>query len=262
MGSCHNLLFSYHGQYLIGLFYEITANINPYTVKIWSTNDYSLRTSLHSIKCSIALASQQSSILYMAGKQKYGRGISLGLLDLDSCSLIRELKSDPDTIIGDEIQRVILTKNESYAVIACKEHQSGYTCFVIFKLIANEQSSLTCELVNNCTMILTRFNCDSNNTFSIDDTKNNLNQEILLTILRTNKILLWKLNDGEILFNYDFQHLNIQNQIQEILNCQLINNRLIILIGQGLVHIWDVTFSTGQFSLITTISDPLVSYCF
>ena len=48
----------------------------------------------------------------MTGKQKYGRGISLGLLDIDSCSLARELKSDPDTSIGDEIRRIILTKNE------------------------------------------------------------------------------------------------------------------------------------------------------
>jgi hypothetical protein len=37
------------------------------------------------------------------------------------------------------------------------------------------------------------------------------------------------------------------------------NNRLLILVEQGLVHIWDVTLIMNQFSLISTISDPLVS---
>ncbi|CAF4265347.1 unnamed protein product, partial [Rotaria sp. Silwood2] len=269
-GSCHNLLFSYNGQYLIGLFYEITSNLNPYAVKIWSSNDYSIRPNLHPIKCSIALTSQHSSILYMAGKQKYGRGISLGLLDIDTCNLIRELKSDPDTSIGDEIQRIILTKNETYALIACTEHASTYTCFVIFKLetIINqndEKSSLTSNSLSNCTMILTRFDSDSNNTFSINDTNNNNNDnnniidQRMLTVLRTNQILIWKLNDGEILFNYDFHHLNSDNDnLQQILNCQMNDNRLMILIEQGLIHIWDITFMTGQFSLIATISDPLI----
>jgi WD40 repeat protein len=191
----------------------------------------------------------------MAGKQKYGRGISLGLLEIDSCSLARELKSDPDTSIGDEIRRIILTKNESYALVACTEHTSSYTCFVVFKLetITNEQSLLTPGSMTNCTMILTRFDSDPNNTFSIND------DQQILTILRTNQILIWKLNDGEILFNYDFHHLNSDNKIQQILNCQMNNNRLLILVEQGLVHIWDATLIMEQFSLIATISDPLVS---
>jgi len=191
----------------------------------------------------------------MAGKQKYGRGISLGLLDIDSCSLARELKSDPDTSIGDEIRRIILTKNETYALVACTEHTSSYTCFVVFKLetINNGQSS-TAASMTNCTMILTRFDSDPNHTFSIND------DQQILTILRTNQILIWKLNDGEILFNYDFHHLNFDNKIQPILNCQMNNNRLLILVEQGLVHIWDVTLIMNQFSLISTISDPLVSF--
>ncbi|CAF1123722.1 unnamed protein product [Rotaria sordida] len=209
VGSCHNLLFSYNGQYLIGLFYEITSNLNPYAIKIWSTNDYTIHKNLHPIKCSIAITSQHLSILYMAGKQKYGRGILLGLLDIDTCNLIHELKSDPDTSIGDEIQRIILTKNEIYALIVCTEHTSTYTCFVIYKLetqinLNNEQSSLISHTMNNCTMILTRFDSDPNNTFSINDTNNN--DQYMLTILRTNEILIWKLNNEEILFNYNFHH--------------------------------------------------------
>jgi hypothetical protein len=227
--------------------------------------DYSVRTNLHPIKCTIALTSQQSSILYMAGKQKYGRGISLGLLDLDSCSLSRELKSDPDTSIGDEIRRIILTKNESYALVACTEHASTFTCFVIFKLettssiSGDEQSALVSGSMSNCTLILTRFDCDPNNTFSIVDSTNNIDQQ-MLTILRTNQILIWKLNDGEISMTHDFHHLNSDHQIQQILNCQINDNHLMILVEQGSIHIWDVTLITGQFSLIATVSDPLVSY--
>lgn len=261
VGSCHNLFFSHNGEFLIGLFYEITSNINPYAVKIWSTNDYTIRSNLQPIKCSIALSSQSSPLLYMAGKQKYGRGVSLGLLNIDTCSLVCELKSDPDTSIGDEIQRIILPKNENYVLIACKEHTSPYTCFVIFKLepITSETNTEQSSSMNSCTMILTRFDSDPKHTFSINDSSNNIDQQ-MLTVLRANQILIWKLNDGEILFNYDFHHLNSDDKIQKILSCELNENRLIVLVEQGLIHIWDIAFTIGQFSLATTIVDPLVGY--
>ncbi|CAF1594503.1 unnamed protein product [Adineta ricciae] len=259
VGSCHDILFSSDGQFLIGLFYEVSSNVNPYAVKIWSTDTYTIRTSPHPIKCTIAAASQHLPVLYMAGKQKYGRGISLGLLEIDSCSLARELKSDPDTPIGDEIQRIILTRNESYVVVVCTEHASSYTCFVVFKLetlsmITQEQKVGS---TSNCTMILTRFECDPTYTFPINDSNNNDDEQIL-TILHMNQIIIWKLNDGEIMFNHDFRHLNTDNQKQQVQNCQMHNNRLFVQVEHGLVHIWDVTLVMGQISLIATISDPLI----
>jgi hypothetical protein len=262
------MLFSYNGQFLIGLFYEVTSNVNPYAVKIWSTDDYSIRTNIHPIKCSIAITSRHSSILYMAGKQKYGRGISLGLLDIDSCSLARELKSDPDTSIGDEIKRIILTKNEYYVLVACTEYTSPFTCFVVFKLEASppstatvtndEQSLLITGSMSNCTMILTRFNCDPNFTYSIIDTNNNGDQ-YMLTILRTNEIIIWQLNDGEILFNYDFNYLFNDTDLKQINDCQMNDNRLLIFVQQGFIYIWDIIIPNGQFLLIANICDPLVS---
>ncbi|CAF3712480.1 unnamed protein product [Rotaria socialis] len=251
VGLCHNILFSSNGQYLIALFYEITSNINPYSVKIWSTNDNAIRTNLHPIKCTLASTSQNASLLYMAGKQKYGRGISLGLLDIDTCSLSRELKSDPDTSIGDEIRRIILTKNETYALIACTEHASTYTCFVIFKLETISSSNEEQSSSNNCTMLLTRFDSEPDNTFAISD-------ESILTVLRTNEVVIWKLSDGEILFTYDFRHLNSENKIQNIRHCQIHDNRLAILLESGVVYIWDVTLVIAQFSLVATITDPLI----
>jgi len=204
----------------------------------------------------------------MAGKQKYGRGISLGLLDIDSCSLSRELKSDPDTSIGDEIKRIILTKNECYALVACTEYTSTFTCFVVFKLdststiLNEEQTLLITGSMSNCTMILTRFNCDPNYTYSIVDTNNNGDQ-YMLTILRTNEIIIWQLNDGEILFNYDFNYLfKDNNNNQQIIDCQMNDNRLLILVQYGFIYIWDITIPIGQFLLISTISDALVSFFF
>jgi hypothetical protein len=202
----------------------------------------------------------------MAGKQKYGRGISLGLLEIDSCSLARELKSDPDTTIGDEIKRIILTKNESYALVACTEYSSTFTCFVVFKLetiitttdMNEDPSSLITGSMSNCTMILTRFNCDPNYTFSIVDSNNNGDQ-YMLTILRTNEIIIWQLNDGEILFNYDFNYLFNETNTHEIHDCQMNDNRLLIFAEQGSIYIWDITIPIGQFLLIANISDPLVS---
>jgi WD40 repeat protein len=269
VGACHKILFSYNGQYLIGLFYEVTSNVNPYAVKIWSTDDYSIRTHLHPIKCSIAVTSRHSAILYMAGKQKYGRGISLGLLDIDSCSLARELKSDPDTSIGDEIKRIILTKNEAYALVACTEYTSTFTCFVVFKLettgiiINDDQPSLITGSMSNCTMILTRFNCDPNYTFSIVDSNNNGDQ-YMLTILRKNEMIIWQLNDGEILFNYDFNYLFNDTNQHQISDCQMNDNRLFIYLEQGFIYIWDITVPIGQFLLIGKlnifISDEIILY--
>ncbi|CAF5172471.1 unnamed protein product, partial [Rotaria sp. Silwood1] len=98
-------------------------------------------------------------------------------------------------------------------------------------------------------MILTRFDSDPNNTFSINDITNTNNiDQYMLTVLRKNEILVWKLNDGEILFNYDFHHLNSNNNIQQILNCQINDNRLMILVERGSIHIWDIILMTGQFS--------------
>ncbi|CAF4126476.1 unnamed protein product [Rotaria socialis] len=262
VGACHTMIFSRDGQFLIGLFYEVTSNVNPYAVKIWSTDDYSIRTNLHPIKCSIAVTSRHSPILYMAGKQKYGRGISLGLLDLDSCCLARELKSDPDTSIGDEIKRIILTKNESYALVACTEYSSTFACFVVFKLeaaalIPDEPSSLITGSMSNCTMILTRFDCNPSYTFSIVDTNNNGDQ-YMLTVLRTNEIIIWQLNDGEIIFNYNFNYLFDDTNKHELNDCQMNDNRLLIFAQPDQVFIWDVTVPLGQFLFVTSICDPLI----
>ena len=201
----------------------------------------------------------------MAGKQKYGRGISLGLLDIDSCSLARELKSDPDTSIGDEIKRIILTKNETYALVACTEYNSTLTCFVVFKLEPtleiikdDDPSSLLTGSMSNCTMILTRFNCDANSTYSIVDSNNNGDQ-YMLTILRTQDMIIWQLNDGEILFNYSLKNFFPSMELKSIDHCQINDNRLLILFQQGFISIWDIYLPTGQLILIANISDPLVT---
>lgn len=203
----------------------------------------------------------------MAGKQKYGRGISLGLLDIDSCSLARELKSDPDTLIGDEIKRIILTKNECYALVACTEYTSTFTCFVVFKLenppaittiYNDEPSSIITGSMSNCTMILTRFNCDPNFTYSIVDTNNNGDQ-YMLTILRTNEMIIWQLNDGEILFNYDYNYLFNEKKLSNIYDCQINDNRLCISYQQGFIYIWDILIPQGEFVLIANIIDPLIN---
>jgi hypothetical protein len=200
----------------------------------------------------------------MAGKQKYGRGISLGLLDIDTCSLSRELKSDPDTSIGDEIKRIILTKNESYALVACTEYTSTFTCFVVFKLEITpdnntDQSPSITGSMSNCTMILTRFDCDPNYTYSIVDSNNNGDQ-YMLTILRTNEIIIWQLDNGEILFNYDINYLINDTNKSQIIDCQMNDNRLLVFVEQGFIYIWDIIIPIGQFSLIATICDPSVGY--
>ncbi|CAF0896684.1 unnamed protein product [Didymodactylos carnosus] len=261
-GACHQLSFSYDETYIIGLFYEVTSNINSYAVKVWSSETFCSIPSIHPIKCSIALPSKHSPILYMAGKQKYGRGISLGMLEIDTCSLQRELKSDPETPIGDQINRIILTSNEDYALVACTEHTSSFTCFVVFKMCVDEMSHTgnlisTTEATNmsNCTMILTRFDCNPNFTFPITHKQTSINQDIqtdrILTVLRSGDMIVWQLNDGEILYTYELQ---LQSTL---IDCQMNDNRLLLLAESGNIQVWNI--NTGQFTLLCNINDNLVN---
>jgi hypothetical protein len=81
----------------------------------------------------------------------------------------------------------------------------------------------------------------------------------MLTILRTNEIIIWQLNDGEILFNYDFNYLFNDTNQHQISDCQMNDNRLFIYLEQGFIYIWDITVPIGQFLLIANICDSLVS---
>lgn len=255
------MFFSCEGEFLIGLFYEVSSNVNPYAVKTWSTNDFSLRPNQNPIKCSIAIVSEFSPILYMAGKQKYGRGISLGLLDIESSTVIRELKSDPDTSIGDEIRRIIRTDQEKFIIVACTEHTTTFTCFVIFKLEdfenQNNSSNHLKNSITNCTMILTRFDCDPNFTFPLKYF-DNVSEQFMLTVLRNHQILIWQLNDGEIRSTHDFRYLNSQENLPSIIQCQMQEQRLFILLENHIVQIWNIQTTIDQTSLVTTIVDSSV----
>ncbi|CAF0779871.1 unnamed protein product, partial [Didymodactylos carnosus] len=259
-GACHQLLFSYDDTCLIGLFYEVTSNINPYAVKVWSSGTFCSIPSIHPIKCAVAVPSKYSPILYMAGKQKYGRGISLGLLEIGTCSLQRELKSDPETPIGDQISRIILTSNEDYILVACTEHTSSFTCFVVFKMSTDESTntdnSISTTNMSNCTMILTRFDCDPNFTFPIENNKklikeNDIQNGRILTVLRSGDVIVWQLCDGEILYTYDVQLRS------NLIDCQMQNNQLLLLAENGIIQIWNINI--GQFTLLYDINDNLIN---
>ena len=123
----------------------------------------------------------------MAGNQKYGRGISVGILDLNNSELTKEIKSDTNQSYGGTPSFVTLTPDERYAVVGCPSN-SG-TTYVVFDLTTQQ------ELVQPAAI-----NLDADARCSLI-----LNNEQILTGTRNGQLILWNiptcqrlhaLNDG------------------------------------------------------------------
>ena len=110
----------------------------------------------------------------MAGNQKYGRGISVGILDLNNSELTKEIKSDTNQSYGGTPSFITLTPDERYAIVGCP-FGSTSTNYVVFDLMTQQ------ELVRPPTITL-----DSDPKCSIV-----LNNEQMLTGTKTGQLILW-----------------------------------------------------------------------
>jgi len=86
----------------------------------------------HQIKCATFTLSNNSNSLVMAGNQKYGRGISVGILDLNNSELTKEIKSDTNQSYGNTPSFITLTPDERYAIVGCSAGST--TNYVVFDL--------------------------------------------------------------------------------------------------------------------------------
>jgi WD40 repeat protein len=109
----------------------------------------------------------------MAGNQKYGRGISVGILDLNNSELTKEIKSDTNQAYGGPPSFIMLTPDERYAIVGCPSGST--TTYVVFDVTTQQ------ELVQPPTITL-----DADPRCSIV-----LNNEQVLTGTRTGQLTLW-----------------------------------------------------------------------
>ena len=111
---------------------------NFISLKIWDVNTGKPVQLTHQIKCATFTLSNNSNNLIMAGNQKYGRGISVGILDLNNSELTKEIKSDTNQSYGGTPAFLSLTPDERYAIVGCPSGP-GSTNYVVFDLTTQQE---------------------------------------------------------------------------------------------------------------------------
>jgi hypothetical protein len=155
--NCSNLTLACDGTLLVGLASDPTAeNTSPADIAtkalhIWEVQSGKPVQMSHQIKCCVFAISADSNSIFMAGNQRYGRGISVGILDLVSNELTKEIKSDPSVSFGDYPESIVITPDERHAIVGCKSQQqsihgggdSGHSTFVVFDITKSNEIALT-----------------------------------------------------------------------------------------------------------------------
>jgi WD40 repeat protein len=148
--NCSNLTLACNGAFLVGL-----ANDNSIqqqqqqqeqqhhtqSLQIWEVQTGKSIQMSHQIKCCVFSLSADSNSIFMAGNQRFGRGISVGILDLVTNELTKEIKSDPTISFGEMPDSIVITPDEKHAIVGCKSI-SG-TNFVVFDITKSTEIAQT-----------------------------------------------------------------------------------------------------------------------
>ena len=135
----------------------------------------------HQIKCATFTLSNNSNSLILAGNQKFGRGISVGILDLQNSELTKEIKSDMNLSYGGPPAFIALTPDEHFAIVGCTS--GGATTYVVFDLTTSQ------ELVQSPSIIIdgeARSSLVLNNDEVVSGTRNG--QLIIWNILSCQRV--------------------------------------------------------------------------
>ncbi|CAF3647499.1 unnamed protein product [Rotaria sordida] len=160
--NCVKVALACNGTLLVGLAsdgIDTQANI----LQMWDVNTGKPVQLTHQVKCATFTLSNNSNNLIMAGNQKYGRGISVGILDLNNSELTKEIKSDTSQSYGGTPSYITLTPDERFAVVGCPTGST--TNYVVFDLttphdlvqppIITIDSDPKCSLILNNEQIIT-----------------------------------------------------------------------------------------------------------
>ena len=142
--NCSNLMLACDGALLVGLASDANGALEGHALnlQLWEVQTGRPIQLTHQIKCCVFALSSDSNSIFMAGNQRFGRGISVGILDLVSNELVKEIKSDPNISFGDFPESVVITPDEKHAIVACKTI-SGGTNFVVFDLAKTTEIAQT-----------------------------------------------------------------------------------------------------------------------
>ena len=124
---------------------------------MWDVNTGKSVQLTHQIKCATFTLSNNSSNLIMAGNQKFGRGISVGILDLSNSELTKEIKSDTNQSYGGTPSFIALTPDERYAIVGCPTGPTS-TNYIVFDLTTPHELvqplTITIDADPKCTLVL------------------------------------------------------------------------------------------------------------
>lgn len=140
--NCNNLTLACNGTLLVGLSTDVGVDTPIQTLQVWDVQTGKQIQMSHQIKCCVFALSQDTNSIFMAGNQRFGRGISVGVFDLVTYELVKEIKSDPTLSLGDTPESIVVTPDERHAIVGCRYQQSG-TNFVVFDLAKSSEIAQT-----------------------------------------------------------------------------------------------------------------------
>ena len=137
-----NLMLACNGALLVGLSKDQKTGENAtQLLQIWEVQSGNPILMSHQIRCCVFAISADTSTIFMAGNQCQGRGISVGILDLESNELTKEIKSDPAISFGDMPASVLITPDERYAIVGCRSPAGAN--FVVFDITKSTEIAHT-----------------------------------------------------------------------------------------------------------------------
>jgi WD40 repeat protein len=140
--NCSNLELTCNGSLLVGLANDGTSvDGHTLSLQLWEVQTGKPVQMSHQIKCCVFKPSADSNSIFMAGNQRFGRGISVGILDLVTNELIKEIKSDPTISFGENPESITITPDERHAIVGCRS-QNGSN-FVVFDLTKSTEIAQT-----------------------------------------------------------------------------------------------------------------------
>lgn len=164
-GACSNstnLTLTCNGSLLVGLANDSNQDGYTQSLQIWEVQSGKPVQMSHQIKCCVFTPSADTNSIFMAGNQRFGRGISVGILDLVTNELTKEIKSDPTISFGENPESINITPDERHAIVGCRS-QSG-TNFVVFDITKSTEIAQTksisldadpkcLQVLNNCEVL-------------------------------------------------------------------------------------------------------------
>ena len=110
----------------------------------------------------------------MAGNQKYGLGISVGILDLNNSELTKEIKSDTNQSYGGTPSFISLTPDERYAIVGCPSRPTS-TNYVVFDVTIQQEliqpPTITLDSDPKCSIVLNNEHLSQQTYFLISYNK-------------------------------------------------------------------------------------------